>query len=91
MSTYLEQELEDIRLKIFEMADHAMESVILSVEALKNADISLAERIIQNDTVLDRLEVELDDECIKILVTRQPAAVDLRLVLSILKDRKSVV
>ncbi len=85
MTTHLEQELEGIKSKIFEMADYAMESIVKSVDALKQGDSRQSERIIQEDTVLDNLEVELDDECIKVLVTRQPAAGDLRFVLAMLK------
>ena len=40
---------------------------------------------IQNDTYLDKMEIMIDDACIKLLVTRQPAAGDLRLVLAVLK------
>jgi len=85
MSTYLEQELGNIKLKIYEMADLAIEAISDSVDALKNSNLELAQRVIKDDTVLDRLEIELDDECIKVLVTRQPAAVDLRFVLAMLK------
>jgi phosphate transport system protein len=55
------------------------------VEALKNSDTALAQRVINDDSTLDRLEVEIDDLCIKLLVTQQPAASDLRLLLSLLK------
>lgn len=85
MTTHLEQELESIKYKIYKMADCAMEAIVASIEALKNADMKLAEKIIKNDTVMDNLEIELDDECVKLLVTRQPAAGDLRFILAILK------
>ncbi len=85
MPTHLEQELENVRLKVFEMADLAIEAISGSVESLKKSDIQMAERVIQKDTVLDRLENTIDEECIRILVTRQPAAADLRLVLAMLK------
>jgi phosphate transport system protein len=83
--TYLEQELDNIKLKIFEMSDMAIEAIVKSVESLKNADIALAEKVIENDNHLDKMEIQIDDECIKVLVTRQPAAVDLRFVLAVLK------
>ncbi|PKL41227.1 MAG: phosphate transport system regulatory protein PhoU [Spirochaetae bacterium HGW-Spirochaetae-1] len=85
MATYLEQELGNIKLKIYEMADQAIEAISDSVDALKNSNLELAQKVIQDDTILDRLEIELDDECIKVLVTRQPAAVDLRFILAMLK------
>jgi len=85
MQTHLEMELEQIKIKVFQMADHAMEAVTSSVSSLKNADIDQADRIIKNDLLINRLEIEIDDECIKFLVTRQPAASDLRFILAMLK------
>lgn len=85
MLTHLEMDLEQIKLKIFRMADYAMEAVTSSVSALKNSDIALADFIVKNDEEINRLEIEIDDECIKFLVTRQPAASDLRFILAMLK------
>ncbi|PKL16635.1 MAG: phosphate transport system regulatory protein PhoU [Spirochaetae bacterium HGW-Spirochaetae-5] len=85
MLTHLEMDLEQIKIKIFRMADYAMEAVTSSVSALKNSDTVLAEFIVKNDEEINRLEIEIDDECIKFLVTRQPAASDLRFILAMLK------
>ena len=85
MQTHLEMDLEQIKIKIFQMADYAMEAVTSSVAALKSSDLDLATIIIKNDERINRLEIEIDDECIKFLVTRQPAASDLRFILAMLK------
>lgn len=85
MQTHLEMDLEQIKIKIFQMADYAMEAVTSSVAALKSSDLDLAKIIIKNDEKINRLEIEIDDECIKFLVTRQPAASDLRFILAMLK------
>jgi phosphate transport system protein len=85
MQTHLEQELEGIKSRIFEMADYAIEAIARSIKSLKEADQDLARRVLEDDMHLDSLEVEIDNECIKILVTKQPAAVHLRLVLAMLK------
>lgn len=85
MQTHLEIDLEQIKIKIFQMADYAMEAVTSSVAALKSSDLDLAKIIIKNDEKINRLEIEIDDECIKFLVTRQPAASDLRFILAMLK------
>lgn len=85
MQTHLEMELEQIKIKVFEMADLAIEAVTNSVNSLKNADIKLAQSVVDNDNTMDNMEILIDNECIKLLVTRQPAASDLRLVLSMLK------
>lgn len=85
MTTHLEQELEHIKSKIFEMADLAIESIDRSVRAVRDSDGDLAEAVLRDDSLLDNLEVEIDNECVRILVTRQPAAVHLRFVLAMLK------
>lgn len=85
MQTHLEMDLEQIKIKIFQMADYAMEAVTTSVVSLKNADAELANKIIKDDSRINSLEIEIDDECIKFLVTRQPAASDLRFILAMLK------
>jgi len=85
MQTHLEMDLEQIKIKIFKMADFAIEAVESSVTSLKNADIDQAKNIMKNDSIINKLEIEIDDECIKFLVTRQPAASDLRFILAMLK------
>lgn len=81
----LEHELEQMRVLIFKMADLVIEAVENSVDALKNSDSELAEKVIDADSLLDQLEMRIDDECIRLLVTKQPAATDLRMVLAMLK------
>ncbi len=56
------------------------------MQSLKSLDVKLAEKVLQRDTILDKLEIAIDEECGKILVTKQPAAGDLRLILAILKS-----
>ncbi len=85
MTTHLEQELEVIKSRIFEMADLTIESIAKSVDSIKKSDIKMAEEVINGDNRLDDLEIEIDNECIRILVTKQPAAIHMRLVLSLLK------
>jgi len=85
MQTHLEMDIEQIKIKMFEMADLATEAIKLSIESLKNADLNLAKVIIKNDSRMDRLEIEIDDDCIRLIVTRQPAASDLRFALAMLK------
>ena len=85
MSTHLELEIESVKAKIYKMADYDIEAISKSVESLKNLDLKAAEKIMKNDSVIDLLEKEIDEDIVKILVTRQPAAIDMRLVLSLMK------
>lgn len=85
MTTHLEIDLDNLKSLIFKMADLAIEAITGSVESLKNADSKLAKQVIDRDIELDRLEIITDNECVKVLVTKQPAAIHLRLVLSLIK------
>ena len=85
MTIHLEHDLENVRARIFTMADLVCEAIINSVNSLKNSDLTLAQDVIDEDSKLDDLEIEIDNLCVKILVTRQPAAVHMRLVLAMLK------
>lgn len=85
MQTHLEMDIENIKIKMFAMADLAIEAIKLSIDSLKRGDLELAKEIIKNDSKMDKLEIEIDDDCIRLLVTRQPAASDLRFALAMLK------
>lgn len=85
MKTHLEQDLENIRAKIFEMADITIETVTRAVDSLKKCDAKLAQKVIDDDSILDELENTINEICVRLLVTRQPAAIDLRLLLAMLK------
>lgn len=49
-----------------------------SIEALKNQDYQLAEKIIINDDIVDKFEADIENNCIKLMVTENPLGVDLR-------------
>ena len=61
------------------------EAIAKSITALINRDTNLAQRVTANDVEIDRMEVEVEEECLKILALYQPVAADLRLVVSVLK------
>ncbi|MBN2038397.1 MAG: phosphate signaling complex protein PhoU [Spirochaetes bacterium] len=85
MTTHLEIDLDNLKSIIFKMADLAIEAISGSIESLKKADTKLARQVVDKDAELDRLEVLTDNECVKVLVTKQPAAIHLRLVLALIK------
>jgi len=61
------------------------ENVHKAVQSLRKRDSSLAEEIIAADYYIDRREVGLEEECLKILALHQPVAIDLRFVIAVLK------
>jgi len=79
MDANFEMELDALRQKILLMASHAEKAVHQSVQSLIQRDGDLALRVRQEDEILDRLEVEID-EMIGLLLIKAPLAGDLRLI-----------
>jgi phosphate transport system protein len=79
MEHHFDHELNVLKEKLLTMASHAEAAVNQSVEALVNRDPDSALRVKDNDRVLDRFEVEMDDLAIHLLA-KAPLASDLRLV-----------
>lgn len=80
-----EQDLSDLREKLVAMGAKVEGLISDSMRALTDRDDALAERVKQSDREVNRLEVEIDDLCRRILALRQPAASDLRFITTALK------
>ena len=85
MKRHLQVELEKLKKKILLMAGMAEQSVQNAAKALKARDSELAQRIIDGDQAMNELEVEIEEECLKILALHQPVAVDLRFIVAVIK------
>ncbi|CDX24601.1 Phosphate transport system protein PhoU [Mesorhizobium sp. ORS 3324] len=73
-----DEELKFLSKRIAAMGGHAERMVEQAVAALVNADPGLAQKVIQDDLVLDEGQREIDDKAIVIIAKRQPMATDLR-------------
>ncbi|MCL1073378.1 phosphate signaling complex protein PhoU [Shewanella dokdonensis] len=78
-------ELEDIRNKVLAMGGLVERQLELALDALGALDIELAQQVIDGDHRVNGMEVDIDEECTRIIAKRQPAASDLRLVIAISK------
>ena len=85
ISQQFNQELEDVRNRVLQMGGIVEQQLSDAIMALTSMDMSLAEVVITNDYKVNRLEVDIDEECTQILARRQPAASDLRLLMAIIK------
>ncbi len=85
MKRHLQVELEKIKKRILLIAGLAEESVQKAVKALKSRDLNLAEEIIAGDQAINEMEVEIEEDCLKILALHQPVAVDLRFIVAVIK------
>jgi phosphate transport system protein len=81
----LEEEINKLRKMLFEMASSAEEMIAKSIKALQENNMILAEEIIQSDDKVNEMEIEIDNQCIRILALFHPEAEDLRTVTMIMK------
>jgi len=86
----IEGNLNQIRDKLLVMGGAAEKAIMLSMRALEERDSSLAERVIREDDAIDVMELELDQMCVDVLVLKQPAASDLRFVISVARTAPMV-
>ncbi len=79
----IEDNLTLLRDKLLIMGGAAEKAIMLCSRALIERDSDLASRVIREDDVIDQMELEIDQICVDVLALRQPAASDLRFVVSI--------
>jgi phosphate transport system protein len=80
-----ESELATLRERVLLMGAAVEQTIGVALEAFERRDVSLAQRAIDNDDPIDKLEVEIDRLCLRILALRQPVASDLRFITMALK------
>ncbi|MCB1754886.1 MAG: phosphate signaling complex protein PhoU [Gammaproteobacteria bacterium] len=85
ISQRFNEELEMIRTNVMTMGGLVEKQVADGLKALVEADPELAEIVSTSDVKINTMEVEIDEQCARIIAMRQPAASDLRLVVSIIK------
>lgn len=88
--THMDQEMEQVFHKLTELTDLVDQSIKEAIISVKNKDVQLARNIIDNGDVIDQLEEEIGDKCIRILATQQPLAGDLRRVVSVMQMIKDL-
>lgn len=84
-SRQFDADLEDVRERVLGMGGLVEQQIAEAVRALVEGDSTLGEDIIRKDAWVNRMQVEVDEECTRILARRAPQAGDLRLILAITK------
>lgn len=85
MNAHLVKDLERLKAQILRVAAAVEENVRKSVRALRELSQEHAADVVFNDKKIDEMEVETEEECLKILALHQPVASDLRFVITVLK------
>ncbi|HXT61480.1 MAG TPA: phosphate signaling complex protein PhoU [Pyrinomonadaceae bacterium] len=82
---HLDEELDLLRDTVLRLGGEAEAALRHAMHALVDRDVAVAREVLEHDDAVDALEVEVDRQCIDIFVLRQPAARDLRFVMSVAK------
>ncbi len=85
MVLHLHREIEKLKKQIALLAGMVEKRVADAVRAAETDDFCLAERVREGDADIDRTEVEVEEECLKVLALHQPVAIDLRFIVAVLK------
>src|SRR5262245_52060152 len=80
-----EQELEALRDAVLLMGARVEEMTQSALAAFERHDVELAHATIAQDSEIDRLELDIDERCVRVLARRQPVASDLRFITTTLK------
>ena len=82
---HFSRELEKIKKEILSLGAKVEEQVRMAIQAVETNDAELAKQIIKSDFNIDEMEVEIEEDCLKILALHQPVAVDLRFLIAVIK------
>ena len=90
MREVFHQSLEDVQVRLVEIAELVTIAMDKATRAFSTSDIALAEEVIESDAIIDEKAIALDELAIEILARQQPVARDLRIVVSALRISASL-
>src|SRR5688572_6778073 len=85
MSKHLQRDLEHLKKQLLTMGGMVEEATDLAITAVVDRRRELAEQVLAGDDRIDAKELEIEDECLKMLALHQPVATDLRFIITVLK------
>jgi len=85
MAKHLQREIENLKKRLLALGASVETSVRDATLSIEKRDADLAQKIINDDIDIDNTEVEIEEDCLKILALHQPVAIDLRFIVAVLK------
>ena len=83
--THFQEQLEELKQNLLKMATLVEEAIHNSVQSLVKRDSTLAQKIFEGEDEINKMEIAIDEMCLRLLALRQPMAVDLRFITSAMK------
>ncbi|MDM7924912.1 MAG: phosphate signaling complex protein PhoU [bacterium] len=85
MERHFHEQLQKLREKLTVMSRSVEESIEKSIQSVMLSDAALAEEVFSMDDAINRMEMDIDDDCLKLLALQQPMAADLRFIMAAMK------
>ena len=85
MSLHLHRDLDKLKKEVLRLGNMVELAINNAFLALNNRDSSYVEEVLTNEEQINEMEVQIEEECLKILALHQPVAVDLRFLVVVLK------
>jgi phosphate transport system protein len=85
METHFQKELQELKDDLLKMAALVEEAISTAVQSLVKRDSDLANKTFEREDKINRMEIDIEDNCLKLLALRQPMAADLRFITSAMK------
>jgi len=85
LGIHLQRDLDEVTRSLLEVAAMVEDMIAKSLRALRERSVDLAHEVQRQDRVIDAREIEVEEECLKILALHSPVASDLRMVVTYLK------
>lgn len=85
METHLHREIDRLKGRILELGAMVEDSLRKAITSVSQRNSALADEVIEGDDDIDRMEVDIEEDCLEILARYQPVASDLRFIIAVLK------
>ncbi len=85
METHFQRELQELKEELLRMAALVEEAISTAVQSLVKRDSNLAQKTFEGEDRINRMEIDIEDKCLRLLALRQPMAADLRFITSAMK------
>ena len=82
---HFQEELDELKRRLLEMGGLAEERLQLAIKGIIARDLAVVDWVLEGDADINKLHVEIDDRCVKLLALHQPMAVDLRSIIAAVK------
>ncbi|WP_370401400.1 phosphate signaling complex protein PhoU [Sulfitobacter sp. JB4-11] len=90
IASAFDRDLEGVQAQIMKMGGMIEDAIRMAAESLENRDEELAEKVRAGDKAIDELEIQINESAARIIALRAPTAIDLRLILSVIKISASL-